>query len=144
MKISMKALIGSALLCAASVSFAGKFQTFTMGDLAEEGIQIISPLVTDKFIDHFPAKKWTIVIMSTGYAISNGGGFAHASVGISPAGKNKILPQIQYTAYSGNTGSKHLTSQEIAQLERNAIRGAAELMMTACERTAKCNIYKPY
>lgn len=140
----LKGLAVAAMLCSASISSAGPFQTNTFGKRSTEGASIIQSVVTDRFTDHFPENKWTIVIVSSGYASSEGGGFAHATVGVSPAGPRPIVPKRSYSSYRSSGSSQFLGPREVAELERHAIRRATEDMMMDCEETPKCNVYSPY
>lgn len=145
MKKSLKALLACTMLSAMSVAIAGDYSTKTFGKRSLEGSELVQSIVTKKFTDHFPAKKWNIVIISSGYAASNGGGFGHATVGVSPAAKNPMVPNRVFTSYTSiGPGPKFLNPNEVADLEREAIRGAAKGMMMACEETAKCDVFTPY
>lgn len=143
----MKKIITALLLLAASqVAVAGTFnfkgtsETLTNADLDGK----LGDLVTDKFIEKYPSKKWTIYVQtSTGNSNSNGSTLYFVSVGVAPKNLNGLQPaEKSWSRITHNNIVVNASLKDKKPLLVKEVRLALQDMMDTCEKSPSCDIDK--
>ena len=106
---------------------------------------LIRDIVSDRFTVRYPADQWQIVVIASVHRFSNGGGTAFAVAGVSPRSRNDqqpgIVPSYRFSSVVNDPGPLQLTSRQALNELEEAIRGAVENMMTACETSPECRLH---
>ena len=140
MKRALKGLLASIALVTVAQVQAGMFSTHVFSGRISDGGQVIKDLVGDNFTNHYPSNAWTIVIISSSYKHTNGGGMAHAIVGLAPKSENTTVPLRRWSSYRDISGKKQLSQSQLADLEALAIHDATDAMMSECSVNSKCKL----
>jgi len=80
---------------------AGEFKCHAFGDSG--CAHLINDVVTDKFIDKFPAKKYEIVVIYQFQIYSDGGGVGYAVAGVAPVlegqyANGALVPKVRFVS----------------------------------------------
>lgn len=105
---------------------------------------LISDLVSPNFLQHFPISRFKLAIVAEVQTFQTGGGVGFAFAGVSPvvADGSTQLPIRKYTESSFN--KILLNESDVTKEMEGVIRDAVRRLMTACDQSPNCDVYKPY
>lgn len=131
-----------ALTFFSGVTQAGEFSVFCT--YKNENIQkcanVISDIVSDKFVEKFSAAKYQIFLHSNIHSFTNGGYSSYAIAGVVQRG-SWDFPARYYSNTNINGSDKVFSAVQIAEIELASYRSAAKSLMDACEVSPNCDIY---
>lgn len=138
--IAIAIITGSSLLTCMQVQ-AGEFNvscSYKFDTLSRCG-DVVSDIVTDKYLAKFPAKKFDIFVHSDIHSYSNGGYVAYAVAGVVPTATD----QFPHKRFSSTIISKEKRADqiELAEVEKENFRIAVKQLMDSCEISPTCDIY---
>lgn len=122
--------------------FAGEFRVSCFSEL-NDCSSIVTDIITDKFIAHFPASHWKIVVIAEFQPYSDGGGVGFAIAGISPAPTPTLAPLHRFTATT-RIVDRRIGPYDRTSETRELIRRAVENLMSKCDLSQECDVYTPY
>lgn len=99
-------------------------------------------VVTKRFMAKYPAKAWSISVVSDTYSLSRSV-VSHATVGVIPKTKGNdwyYAPNNRFSQISTHDGA--LNAYETKDLERKVIIKAVEAMMASCQDKPDCDLTK--
>ena len=103
--------------------------------------EVVSDLVTDKFLAKFPNQTFSIFVHSDVHSYSSGGYVAYAVAGVVPKG----LSQFPLRRFSSSTIERNQRGDALtlANVEKENFRDAVKQLMDQCEISPTCDIYTP-
>lgn len=103
---------------------------------------LVNDLVSDKFINRYPAKKWEIYVLSDSLQYTNTGVSGMALVAVRPrrADGLSVVPERRFFYHMKNPSINN--PHEKNNFEREMIRAGVEYMMAECDSKPNCNIDK--
>ncbi|MFZ4550892.1 MAG: hypothetical protein ACOYNB_03620 [Aquabacterium sp.] len=121
---------------------AGEFNVFCTykNDNIEKCANVISDLVTDKYIAKYPANQYQIFVHSNIHNYTNGGYAAYALAGIIPRG-SATFPAKYFSSTRIDGSDKTFSSVQLAEVELETYRSAVKSLMDACEISPNCDVY---
>lgn len=132
----------AAFLFSANLASAGEFSvacSYTNDNL-QKCASAISDIVTDKFIEKFPATKYQIFVHSDILGFTDGGYSAYSISGVIP--KNSAqFPLNRFSSTKINRSNKKFSAVELANVELETFRSAVNSLMEQCEISPTCDVY---
>lgn len=101
---------------------------------------LFTDLVSEKFMNRYPAKNWEIYVLSDSLQYTNAGASGVALVGVRRyrADGLFVVPKQRYARHQYSPSVSN--SYEQNDFERQMIRNALEVMMADCDSKPNCNI----
>lgn len=143
--LNMRNTLAIFSLCAtASASvYAGAFNVVCSysNDNLSACADVVSDIVTDKFLARFPNQTFSIFVHSDIHSYSNGGYVAYAVAGVVPKGSS----QFPIRKFSSSTleRQKRGDTLTLANVEKENFRDAVKQLMDQCEVSPNCEVYIP-
>lgn len=143
----MKKIITTLLLLAVSqIAAAGTFHYKATGSYLRTSDLDgkLSDLVTNKFTEKYPSKKWTIYVQtSTANANSDGSALYFVSVGVGPRGLNGLQPADRtWEHISSDPKTVNASVKDKKPYIVELVRERVLSMMDECEKSPNCDIDK--
>lgn len=131
------------ILLASSPTKAGEFSIDCSYkfDMLSRCAEVISDIVTDKYIAKFPSNKFSIFVHSDIHAYSNGGFVAYAVAGVVPIASYQF-PRKRY-ATTTMEREKRVGQLILAEVEKENFRDVVKQLMDDCEISTSCDVYVP-
>jgi hypothetical protein len=145
MTLVLRPLLLAALLAVPAVARAGDFVTTCnfQSDALKDCGSNFADIVTDRFIERFPADRFEIFVFSNVTAFDEGGMIAYAAVGVVPLGSHQF-PQLRFLTSRAGAEDKRYTAAELGENERDVARDAVQSLMDQCAKTEACAVYAPW
>ena len=142
MRLVLRSLLATAMIAAPATACAGEFNStchFSSEALSACG-ENFSDLVTDRFIERFPADRYELFIYSMAAPFDEGGMVAHAVAGVVPLDSHQF-PQLRFQSSRTGDNSVVYSAAELGQNELEVARNAVKQLMETCDETAACEVF---
>lgn len=130
------ASLSSASIIAGEFNVACSYRNSNLDHCAD----VISDLVTDKFIAHYPAKRFQIFVHSNIYKFTDGGFSSFAIAGVVPLNSGEF-PIARYSSTNANSSNEQFSGLQLADFELKTYRQAVTTLMEECELSPTCDVY---